>query len=430
MLGDLDLEDLNEIMKLSLTAGRIVCESSGETYRAEDTAAIIGQSLGASVMEPYVTPTGIILYGEKKNNLGLVKTSSRLVRIKNRATNLGKISEINSLSRYIALNAKDIDYKTVETKITEITNMKNYGVVFSVFIAAMSGFVFTLLLSGTIFDALISAFLGAVMKTIFYFLTPLKLSSFFSTVIGSSIISFGAGLLSYFGVQMHFNIINIGSLMYLMPGVAIVIAIRDIIGGDYVSGTARAMEAFLIALSLSVGAAAGLLVFPSAINYDTSVNVLNLPIPAFILAGIASITFACIFQVKNKFHIFLTSIAGGVSWMFYIILINSGVSVLTACFLGSFSAGIISEIFALIFKAPSTVFFIPALISFVPGGGMYSIMHNILLGKSSAILSSTFSTISSAAAIALAIAFATAIARVISYIRRKLSSFKLLKILR
>lgn len=424
------LEKLKEITELSLKAGRIVCESSGETYRAEDTIAIIGRSLGASVMEPYVTPTGIILYGEIKDENARTQSNSRSVRIKKRATNLGKITAINSLSRYIAVNHAKIDFDTIDREIDEIYSMNDYGAFFSILSAAMSGFVFTGLFAGSLADSLISACLCIIMRIVLLLLSPLKLSSFFSTVIGGSVISFFSGLLSFAGVKMSFNIVNIGSLMYLMPGVAIVIAIRDIIGGDYVSGTSRAMEAFVIALSLSVGAAAGLLVFPSALDYNTSLTVLNKPISAFFIAAVASATFAFIFQVKNKVHIFLASLAGGISWFLYIILINSGVSSLQACFVGSFSAGIISEIFALAFKAPSTVFFIPALISFVPGGGMYSIMHNILLGKSEAILSSLFSTISIAGAIALAIAFATAIARVLSYIRRKLSSVWLMKILR
>lgn len=426
------MENLQEITKLSLRAGRIVCESSGETYRAEDTIAIIGRSLGAEVIEPYVTPTGITLYGEKRDDNGVLRSNSCSVRIKKRSTNLGKITAINSLSRHIAVHANAIDYQTIETEIERIAAIPDSNTTSTAILTtALSALFFTLIFSGTASDALIAASVGIIMQTVLQILSPLKISSFFSAVIGSSIISFSSGFLSYIGIKMNFNIVNVASLMCLVPGVAIVIAIRDIIGGDYVSGTARAMEAFVVASSLSVGAAAGLLVFPSALDYSTSVPILlNKPILASLAAAGASATFAVLFRVKNKFHIFLAALAGGVSWLFYVLLNNRGVSALQACFLGSFSAGIISEIFALLFKAPSTVFFIPALISFVPGGGMYAIMHNAVLGKPDATMASFFSTLSIAGAIALAIALATAVARIISYFRRKLSSFNLLKILR
>jgi uncharacterized membrane protein YjjP (DUF1212 family) len=41
--------------------------------------------------------------------------------------------------------------------------------------------------------------------------------------------------------------------MLLVPGLAITNAIRDTIEGDLVSGVARAMEAFLIALAIAAG---------------------------------------------------------------------------------------------------------------------------------------------------------------------------------
>ena len=42
--------------------------------------------------------------------------------------------------------------------------------------------------------------------------------------------------------------------MLLVPGLAITNAIRDTIAGDYVSGVARAADAFLCAVAIAVGA--------------------------------------------------------------------------------------------------------------------------------------------------------------------------------
>ena len=46
----------------------------------------------------------------------------------------------------------------------------------------------------------------------------------------------------------------ISSFMLLVPGLAITNAIRDTIAGDYVSGVARAADAFLCAVAIAVGA--------------------------------------------------------------------------------------------------------------------------------------------------------------------------------
>ena len=51
-----------------------------------------------------------------------------------------------------------------------------------------------------------------------------------------------------------YSAIIIGTLMIFVPGVAITNSIRDFLSGDMLSGLARATEAFIIAISLAVGA--------------------------------------------------------------------------------------------------------------------------------------------------------------------------------
>lgn len=41
--------------------------------------------------------------------------------------------------------------------------------------------------------------------------------------------------------------------MLLVPGIAITNSLRDIIGGDFVSGLSRMIEAILIAASIAIG---------------------------------------------------------------------------------------------------------------------------------------------------------------------------------
>lgn len=50
--------------------------------------------------------------------------------------------------------------------------------------------------------------------------------------------------------------------MLVVPGIAIVNAIRDIIAGDLVSGNARLTEACMIAAGLSIGTAFGVVLIP------------------------------------------------------------------------------------------------------------------------------------------------------------------------
>lgn len=417
------MNDVKDITRIALEAGTIVLESSGETYRVEETMRIFARALGANKAEAYATPTCIVssCTVELKNKKNEVCTLMK--RVSERNTNLGRLTAVNDLSRFLASSSQNnIKIEKVERRLGEIEALPLYSPLPTVIGTAGSAAAFAPLFSGTIKDALICFVIGAFMRIVLYFIKPLKLPAFITTIIGSAVISFISGYLTFHGVNMHFDIINISALMPLVPGTAIVLAIRDIISGDYISGSARSLEAFTVALSISLGMAAGLLIFPSALDYNTSMSILPDEKIAFIFAALASLSFALMFQVKGKAKIFSISIAGGIGWLLYIVLLKRGVNSVTANMLGAMCVGLLSEICAVIFHSPATVFTIPSLIPFVPGAGMYTIMYNITLGKQQAALSSFISTLSVAGALAIGVALAGVTARLYQSSKRKILS--------
>ena len=58
------------------------------------------------------------------------------------------------------------------------------------------------------------------------------------------------------GVGTNLDKIIIGGIIPLVPGIALTTGIRDIAGGDYLSGTIRIMDALLVAGSIAVGVGA------------------------------------------------------------------------------------------------------------------------------------------------------------------------------
>ena len=60
-------------------------------------------------------------------------------------------------------------------------------------------------------------------------------------------------------IPVHQDAIIIACIMPLVPGVAITNAIRDTLNGDYVSGAARAVEAFIKALAIALGVGVSLM---------------------------------------------------------------------------------------------------------------------------------------------------------------------------
>ena len=73
--------------------------------------------------------------------------------------------------------------------------------------------------------------------------------------------------LTYFGkINLDMDIVIVSAIMPIVPGVAITNAIRDTLQGDYLSGCARILEAFLKAASIALGVGLGMSLFDMLIG--------------------------------------------------------------------------------------------------------------------------------------------------------------------
>ena len=55
------------------------------------------------------------------------------------------------------------------------------------------------------------------------------------------------------GLARHADLIAIGNIMLLIPGIALTNAIRDMFAGDLISGLLRFAEAMLLAVTVALG---------------------------------------------------------------------------------------------------------------------------------------------------------------------------------
>ena len=76
---------------------------------------------------------------------------------------------------------------------------------------------------------------------------------FFQTLSAAAIASLLALLLTDLGLGVNLNYITIGTLMVLVPGMALTNAMREIVNGDIISGINRTAEAILTAAAISLG---------------------------------------------------------------------------------------------------------------------------------------------------------------------------------
>ncbi len=240
--------EIKSLLLLATMAGEIMLKNGAETYRVEDTINRLVQSrYDIKFVNAFVVPTGIIVSLEYNNEM-----MTYLTRINSIGLNLNKIDLVNSFSRDF-VNNKTISVEEGIKNLKRINKTSDYSSFTKVIFTALACSTFTILLGGTIRDFIASYIVNFIVLTILNKISKYKLTFFINNFLGAMM----ATSLSVVSIKLNLgeniDTIIIGSIMSMLPGVAITNAMRDSMSGDFTSGLSRAIEAIFSALAIAFG---------------------------------------------------------------------------------------------------------------------------------------------------------------------------------
>ncbi|WP_040227406.1 threonine/serine exporter family protein [Bhargavaea cecembensis] len=230
-----------------LLAGRLMMEAGAETYRVDDTMARMAASQGLDGADSFTTSTGVIFSPGRSRPV-------KLASVRKRATDLEKIARVNSVSRGLSAGEMDLDaaYEALR-KIERGDFMFPFWL--QILAAAVASGSFLVMFGGHWSDipaAFAAGGIGFFIAEKFHERTRVK---FFSEFTASALV----GLLSLIAVRSalgkDLDVIIIAAVMPLVPGLLITNAVRDLMAGHFMAGTAKGMEAFLTAFAIGAGIA-------------------------------------------------------------------------------------------------------------------------------------------------------------------------------
>lgn len=238
-------------LETAVLAGEILTRSGAETYRVEETMRYILSVSDSDMAEAFALPTGVFA------SIAVLGTQAITLvkRIDHRGINLSSIAQVNDISR--ELKANQITMEEAYARLKQIKR-KEYSRRVHHLSTVMLIFGFVLLLNGTMMDAMFSLINGFFLILIFEGAKRIDSNPFITTLCAAAIVTMGAIGLRILVPVINADVITIASMMPLVPGTAITNAIRDTLQGDYMSGSARALEAVVIAVSIAIGVALGL----------------------------------------------------------------------------------------------------------------------------------------------------------------------------
>lgn len=118
-----------------------------------------------------------------------------------------------------------------------------------------------MLFGGNVKDFIVATIIGLIIKIVITICQRLSINEFFVNSLCGAICAFLALIFIKLNIGSNLDKIIIGAIMLLVPGLTITNAIRDTIAGDLLSGMTKALEAFLVAVSIAVGTGGILSIF-------------------------------------------------------------------------------------------------------------------------------------------------------------------------
>lgn len=259
--------DDKSIANMAVLAGEIMLRSGAETYRVEDTIKHIldtaggagapgtgiggSESAGAVRTESLVMLTGIIVTIERPGQEAITV----MRRVHDRGTNMHRIVEVNEISRKYC--AGDLSAEETWERLENIKG-RQYTVWMYNVATVLVPAGFAPLFGGGLREIFAAGAVGILLAVIMTIGKRMRISSFILNMICAGGVAAAAMVLKAWYPILNMDTVIISGIMPLVPGVAITNAIRDTLRGDYISGEARALEAFVTAAAVASGAGVGI----------------------------------------------------------------------------------------------------------------------------------------------------------------------------
>ena len=141
----------------------------------------------------------------------------------------------------------------VRERVLKIKNRNMITYLEEVIVSAVIAAAWTSFYGGGITEDVIATLSGALVTILARYLKILAPNEMVLNFLLSFFVASLAYVCASVGIKQDYGKIIIGNIMLLVPGVAFVNALRDMIGGDMMAGILRVCESVLLAVFLAAG---------------------------------------------------------------------------------------------------------------------------------------------------------------------------------
>lgn len=246
---------LDELLNLGTELGYELMVSGAEIYRTEDSVGRLLRAYGSDSGEVFAIPNCLIvsLTGDEGQPL------TRIRRIPPHGTDIDRLERCNDLCRHLCRETPDCP--SALALLDDLRqNSKGYTPLMALIGYFTGAFGFCLFFHGNLAESVISGLCSLSIGLSLHLMNKMGSNSFFKTIAASAVSAFLAVAFTRLWPRLDPDLITIGALMALVPGVCFTSALRDIMAGDMVTGLSKAAEGILIGAAIVIGTGAAVAV--------------------------------------------------------------------------------------------------------------------------------------------------------------------------
>ena len=281
--GETVLEQSRRALELVTRIGEVLLKNGGEIFRVQQTMQLVAKAYGIPGFQVYVLANGLFvsmqeegrtitrpvesgdaagqeyLFGQE-HLASRAHLASQVRYVPLSSVHLGRVAAVNNLSREIV--AQKYKVEEASRKIEQIDKLPFTSNAVQTLMSGLGAGAFCILFGGSLLDSAAAFLSGLVLWIFVLFLTARGANKIMVNILASALVTaMGVLFFHLFSFGDSMDMIVIGSIVPLLPGVPLTNSIRDYLNGDYLSGTIRMIDAVLVACCIALGVGIVLRVF-------------------------------------------------------------------------------------------------------------------------------------------------------------------------
>ncbi len=247
----------SQVLDFAFDIGEALLKNGAEISRVEETITRIHRHFTVKDVGIFVLSNGIFMTAGQ----GGKPIYSKVKHIPLSGFNLDTVDAVNNLSRMVCSGSLTLE--EAQAKLTQISRPIKRNQLFGVAMAGIGSGGFCHILGGGLAESLLTLPIAALLYVLVLYCIKIKTHKLTLNILGGAFITLLSVVAFYLFPTISMDKVIIGSILPLVPGVALVNSICDIANSDIISGLVRLMDSLLVFMYIAIGVGVTLALFNS-----------------------------------------------------------------------------------------------------------------------------------------------------------------------